>query len=631
VQRIEEHNTDLRAKAAAIPAAARREFTPDEFCALPALQNIEDQIVGARQRIAAIREQDAVRDTPTFETLTIPSFDLERITAALGRSLADLEGTAVALAQAHFAELGSGGEAWVADGMARISDTERRNEACPFCGQDLAHSSIIGHYRAYFSQEYARLKGDTAQLLADLNSEHPREIPARFEHALRVAAERRAFWSALCDVPRIEVDADRLLRAWQDSRDVIAASLMQKLATPLEQIELPPNVLAAIEEFHGLRGDLAALNDGLQEANQRISIVKGRASTENVEPQQATLARLVATRARHAPEIAPLCEEYLAERAAKEQTERLRDTTQSNLEEYRTREFPLYEDSINAYLSRFSAGFRIEQVTPVDTRGGPTCNYTVVINATPIPIAGASPQGEPAFRNTLSSGDRSTLALAFFLSALDRDPACSEKVLVVDDPICSLDEHRSLTTVQELRQVGERVSQLIILSHDRSFLSRMWMGLPHMHCSPIKIVPEDGGSNLASWDIEAESKEQHDRNHALLRSYLQDEADTNNREVATALRPVLERFLRVAYPDHFPPRPGAMRSFRAKCQDNLGGETEILSPSDVQELDALLEYSNQFHHTHNESGAQAAVNDGALRGFVTRVLRFTTRRPIRST
>ena len=41
--------------------------------------------------------------------------------------------------------------------------------ACPFCLQDLAASSIIEHYRAYFSAEYARLKRSVADTVATVS------------------------------------------------------------------------------------------------------------------------------------------------------------------------------------------------------------------------------------------------------------------------------------------------------------------------------------------------------------------------------------------------------------------------------------------------------------------------------
>src|SRR3546814_764603 len=124
--------------------------------------------------------------------------------------------------------------------------------------------------------------------------------------------------------------------------------------------------------------------------------------------------------------------------------------------------------AINLYLQRFNAGFRIAGVAPVNARAGSSCTYNVVINNQPVAIGAGKPgPGAPSFRNTLSAGDRNTLALAFFFASLDQDPDLANKIVVIDDPITSLDDHRSLTTVQEMRRLAERTAQVIVLSQDR--------------------------------------------------------------------------------------------------------------------------------------------------------------------
>jgi len=39
---------------------------------------------------------------------------------------------------------------------------------------------------------------------------------------------------------------------------------------------------------------------------------------------------------------------------------------------------------------------------------------------------------------------------------------------LIDDPISNLDEHRALTTVQEIRRLAERAAQVIVLSHNKA-------------------------------------------------------------------------------------------------------------------------------------------------------------------
>jgi wobble nucleotide-excising tRNase len=41
----------------------------------------------------------------------------------------------------------------------------------------------------------------------------------------------------------------------------------------------------------------------------------------------------------------------------------------------------------------------------------------------------------------------------------------------------SLDEHRALTTIQEMRRLACEVAQVIVLSHSKSFLCALWKAL----------------------------------------------------------------------------------------------------------------------------------------------------------
>src|ERR1700687_95387 len=626
VARIEQHNIDLRNRADAVAANIRGTLSVDDFCALAAVPNVDNRILLTGRNLAAARDQNLVRTTPGLEALVLPAFDSSSITVILERDLPALDAAAATRVQQHLSRLGRGSEGWVADGMQRIVPAENGNDICPFCAQDLAQSTIINHYRAYFGKEYRRLRQSISDARDAIDRVHGQEVPARFERAVRVAIERRQFWSRFCDVPEIALDTESLAREWQESSDGLVAVLRAKQAAPLERMEIPEGVRAAIERFNTSRELVSALSRRLQEANNAVRTVKEHAAAGDPRTIAEELAALEVIRTRYTADVSALCEAYLTEKSAKAVTEHMRNRAKADLEQYRATAFPEYQAAINAYLGRFNAGYSIGRVTPVDTRGGPTCNYDVVINNTAVPITSAvTAPAEPAFRNTLSSGDRNTLALAFFFSAVDRDPGLADKVVVIDDPITSLDEHRSLTTAQELRHLGPRVSQLIILSHDKSFLCRVWQHIDKAHCTPIKIERVATGSTIAMWDVSSDSVTEHDRNHALLRSYLRDGPRGDSREVAQTLRPVLEGFLRVAYPEYFSPEPGILGRFTRLCRQRCGAADAILDARDTQELEDLVEYAHTFHHETNPAGVPLTVNDGELGGFVVRVLRFATR------
>jgi wobble nucleotide-excising tRNase len=625
IERVEEHNRKLRRKADAIPATVRGVMNVDDFCALPETADIDAAIQAAERNLAAAQEQEAIRTTPSFDVLSLPEFDADSITSLLQRDLSSLDAAALAQVQRHLTSLGEGGEGWVADGMRRVRPTDQGAETCPFCAQDLRGSPIINHYRAYFSAAYTDLTKAIVDGLTAINRFHAGGAPAAFERAVRVCSERRQFWSRFAELPEVSLDTAEISRAWNTARDAVIDALQTKQAAPLEQQSLSTETGAAIAAFDDQRRQVAALNQQLQDANAVIAIVKEQAATGNRAALTADVARLKAIQARHTPQIAPLCADYSAEKTAKATAEQRRNEARVQLEQYRQRVFPAYENAINIYLRRFNAGFRIGTVTAVNTRSGSSCTYNVVINDQPVPITGAAPLvGAPSFRNTLSSGDRNTLALAFFFASLDNDPALADRIVVIDDPITSLDEHRSLTTVQEMRHLAERTAQVIVLSHDKPFLCRVWDGTDRDQRAALEIARDGLGSTIRAWDVNQDSVTEHDRRHALLREY-RTGAGSNNRQVAASLRPMIEQFLRVAYPEHFPPGT-LLGPFRNLCEQRIGTSAEILDQADTRELCNLVEYANRFHHDTNPAWEIERVNDTELLDFVNRTYYFTRRR-----
>jgi wobble nucleotide-excising tRNase len=351
-------------------------------------------------------------------------------------------------------------------------------------------------------------------------------------------------------------------------------------------------------------------------------LVKEQAAAASVAALTADLARVQAVKARHSPPLNAACDAYVAEKEAKSESERLRDAARTALDQYRTTIFPAYERWINDYLGWFNASFRLGAVGSVNTRAGSSASYNVVINN--VAVALTANDG-PSFRTTLSAGDRNTLALAFFFASLEQDPNLADKIVVIDDPMTSLDEHRSLATILELRALVGRVRQVILMSHSKPFLCQTWEGADTQTRSALRISRDGTGSTLAVWDVHQDCITEHDKRHALVSAYLQAANAANERAVAQALRPILEAYIRVAYPSIFPPG-SLLGPFINVCRQRIGHANEVLNAADVTELERLVNYANRFHHDSNAAWQTVAINDQELLDYAQRTLRFTSRR-----
>ncbi|TPI66762.1 AAA family ATPase [Mesorhizobium sp. B2-8-9] len=621
---VEQHNTRLGQLAAAIPASVRGRYTVDEFCALAPRDDLAEAIQAAERNLAAARNAEAVLRRPEFQAISLPVFDVPAIQDLLNRRLPGIQAEAALQVQRHLGRLGAGSERWVSEGIAFVAPASAGlgENHCPFCAQALAGSQLVGHYEAFFSQAYREHKARIATALTDNSQRHGPEILASFERSVRLASENAQFWQNYGEVPGVHVDTAAIVRSWRAAQEAIETALQRKLDAPLEAIEISREGLVAIEEFEIQRNEIAALSASLQEANDRIAVVKEQAAGANIAALESDLQTLAIIRSRHSEPMIQNCQAYLQEKAAKTVTEGLRDQARQALTQYREQVFPAYETAINTYLGRFGAGFRLSRVVSQNIRSGSSASYHVLIDQVDVPLVGGA--AEPSFKNTLSAGDRNTLALAFFFASLERSPNLQDQIVVIDDPMTSLDENRTLTTRQELHRLVGSVEQVIVLSHSKPFLCELWESADVNRRSSMRIVRDNAGSTLADWDVNRDCITEHDKRHELVRQYLVSSVGINEREVATSLRPMLEAFCRVAYPEWFP--PGTMLGqFVDRCRQALGTPQELLNRQDTTELRALLDYANNFHHDTNAAYQTAAIRDQELFDFATRTLAFARR------
>lgn len=619
---IEQHNRELRLKEAAVPAAQRGGLSVDAFCALAGDADIDIKIEAAHRSLTAAQAADAIRQRQDFQPLALPTFDIAAIREVLGRTLPDLQAEAGARVREHLRSLGRGGEVWVSEGMARLRKRPPEDEpACPFCAQDLAGSPLIAHYEAFFSEAYQRLKADITETGTGVRDAHAGEVQAAFERDVRVTGQSREFWREFLDVPEFDPDTAAILRSWISARDAVLVALRAKAAAPLENMELPAEAIAAFGVYQREVEAVAALSVALAARNHQIALVKEQAAAANVAALTEDVAQLRRVKARHSQPLQAACDDYVAEKAAKIATEQARDAARAALNQYRDVVFPAYEQSINNYLARFNAGYRLGAVGSVNTRAGSSASYAVVVNNVPV---GLNANSGPSFKTVLSAGDRNTLALAFFFAALERDANLATTIVVIDDPMTSLDEHRTLTTVEEVLRLVQRVGQVVVLSHSKSFLCQIWEDADPQSRSALRINRDGAGSTIDPWDVRHDRITEHDRRHALVQAYLQAANVGTERAVAQAIRPILEAYMRVAYPSEFP--PGALLGpFINACRHRVGQANELMSAPDLDELESLKNYGNRFHHDTNPAWQTAAINDQELTNFVRRTLAFTRR------
>jgi hypothetical protein len=290
------------------------------------------------------------------------------------------------------------------------------------------------------------------------------------------------------------------------------------------------------------------------------------------------------------------------------------------LDDYTKQVIGQYEKTINRFLEDFNAGFRITDTKHAYPGGVASSSYQILINETPVELGDPeTPLDKPSFRNTLSSGDRSTLALAFFLAQLEHDPDRASKIVVLDDPFNSQDGFRKDCTVQQIKKCGETSAQVIVLSHEHTFLKRIWDRLPpaDRKCLELKRIGLTN-TTMCEWDIEKATQEAYNADRKVLTDYYHSSIG-NPRDLVQKIRPVLETFCKAL-------GAGALAE-----NDTLGviiGKLRATGPGHqlfplCEGLEELNEYTRRYHHGENPRAATEPINDGELQGMVKKTLTMT--------
>ena len=432
----------------------------------------------------------------------------------------------------------------------------------------------------------------------------------------RSAAE---FWSGYCKLPELRAPAEAP-KALPALRHAAVNLLSTKSAAPQDGVELDSNYLAAHEQFQAAGAAVNAYNTGVKIANAEIASKKAAVAAGDAKKEQAALARLNAQKRRHDSNVAALCTEHQALTQTKNALDARKAEVRAKLEEHTKKVIRPYEARINELLDHFNAGFQIAETKPAYSGGVASSTYQLVINKIGIELGdGNTRLDRPSFKNTLSAGDRSTLALAFFIAHLERDPDRARRIVVFDDPFTSQDSFRRRQTVHEIKKAGAACEQVMVLSHDATFLRQVHDKCPAGESVSLQLADHrDLGIKIVECDLNETCRGRAASEMDDLQAYAMS-GTGKDRDIIKKMRVVLETYCRATYTGSF------------ASDDRLGGMVgKVQKQGDthpawavVDELEQINDYSRDHHHGEDPGdGSADLIDQTELTGFVKRTLRL---------
>jgi wobble nucleotide-excising tRNase len=611
---IGELNAAIRAARGIITSHAAS-LSPEKFVALDPDPDIDTKMEAKGIEVQGLKETDQLKVKPGLTDLEMPPLP-SHLENMLSRTLEDVSRDAEHIVRTHIATHGMSahGEEWIATGLSHATD-----EVCPFCGQSILSLDLLTAYRAFFNESYRRLQSELSRYRA--NAAHlfsGERIELLKTHATGNLTSVDLWGRYVAINKPVHLDTSRMTSVMTAFRDEMLAALDRKLAAPLDAIDLPENYTVARDHYAALVRAVDAYNQQVAMANAAIKSFKEKADPARTHTAERELAMLRIKKNRFEPAVQAACDKFKSAGAAKAKAEEEKQKVRGQLDTYSEAVLIRYKNAINGYLKHFTAGFHIDRVKVEYSGRVPNSTFCIVINDTPVEVGSIdTPINQPSFRNTLSAGDRSTLALAFFLAELTEDKNKAKCIAVFDDPFSSQDQFRRTCTIGEIQRCGDQIAQTVVMSHDRRFLKEIWdLPLPRADRKALWLVPSGKETVINEWDIEGDTEIEDAAHRRVLLEFYHQPGEGEPRDVIKKLRPVAETHMRRLAPDQLATVTGLGNMIQRIRTD----QKPVSLVDCLHDLTDINSFTRRYMHGENPSAASEPVSREELRGFVGKLL-----------
>lgn len=622
--RIREANANLRAKKDMVSKNIPQNITLEEYLQWQPVADIDNQIQQKTdvltKRQLTISKTGEIQSKGLFQRIQLPTLPTDFITI-LEKKLEGIVVDAEVKVREQIAkhQMGRQGEAWLYQGLTYVKD-----DHCPFCQQNIQVNDLISAYRSHFYEAYRNLKEEVAQLGKRVNDVIGELVISNIQQIISNNQTLAEFWKQFIAVELPSLTFMEVQQKFTALRESSLALAKKKQDNPAESVATDSVFDSVLNEIESLQQIVEKYNIAVEEINKHVNQQKTTAQRGiDLTGDKNELVMLQAKKRRFEPDVVQASQTYQEAITAKTALEQQKDSLRQQLDQHCQTILQLYEHSINEFLDQFSAGFRITNTRHLYTGGTPSSHYQIMINDTTVELGDSRTEpGTPCFKTTLSSGDRSALALAFFLAVMKQDGNVSQKIIVFDDPFTSLDRFRRTCTQQLIQRLFEPAKQVIVLSHDPHFLKLLWDGCPSptTNVKTLQMSKTADTTIIGEWDVIVETQSTYLKNYSTLLNFYR-ERKGELRSVAMAIRPFLEGMLRSHFPGHFAEGEW-LGDFIGKIRaaDTTSGLQH--AKADLNELDAINGYSKKYHHDQNSNADSEPINDDELYGYVKRTLKL---------
>lgn len=590
----------------------------DQFIRLQPVPEIEKAIESAQRDVKSVDKLAELKARKRPRTPDHVRFDDREFRTFLAADLQGVSLEAMKLVRDHVSTVldRTEGQKWLAYGLAHVTDN-----LCPYCAQDLTDSPIATAYADFFSAAFkahmVELRSQEARFMQVLGAEGRQSALKD----LLDAREKALAWmnDCLLDVKALRSPIEPVEESWGRHAEVLLTAVARKLESPTDPIELDESIEVALSGLQSALSRIGALRTAVHDAEQLIT--QRMVLLESMKPQEILqrLALLQNTEKRYRPEVARVCDRLVRLEKAKGRVDAAKERERGALNRRMDALLSKYKEDINQYLRVF--GTRIQIVSErVDHRTRqPKVEYKLQVAGHEVDLGdGGTLASTPCLGNTLSDGDKNSLALAFFLAHLKRCDLAST-IVVIDDPVNSLDRHRRGQTCNEIVRLARECRQVVVLTHEPRLARALWKATPAGRLCTLATARHNGTNTLVAWDIERGTADRYFRGYLDLCKYVEEGGDPG--AATRQVRQLLEGYLRRRFPGRWGEKVW-LGTMLGNIRNAVAGDPLLeLQGHFYDELEDINDLTKRFHHDEGaDTEDDIELDDASALSIATRAL-----------
>lgn len=522
----------------------------EEVAGLQQIPDIDKQITDKeRERKIALNAEPI----KTFQAVPIIQpfsfhLDINAIKQILSCTIETISQEYVDKVTRHVKELAEHGlrdaQRWINDGLNAISDEDN----CPFCGQPLnGAGETIESYRQFFNKVYNELVEQIRTIKAQIASIKALDTVKNINDIYSKLFNQYIFWKNYLKTIQPPQSIPAECRQFVEAVDNLRRLIDEKQASPLTSQKYDEQPLFHIIEtisnytstLTGYASQLKSETDALRNAKKDVKTV------------DEELAGLVLAKKRFEEPLNSLCKRYNILLGRIKILQRINENLQSQQKRESIEFLNNYGNRINHYLRDvFGTDFLIEQIKGGGYRGRAketSLDYQLTFRGQSLLLEA---DGNLSVKSSLSEGDKNTIAFCIFLAKLDSyDDELQNKIVVFDDPLTSLDLNRCNSTINQLVLLYHRTSQIIVLSHNLSFLVELYgnRSITKADKKSLQIVHEINKSSIKEFVFKDKAAADFAECIRSMDAFRVNPIDENREPAIRSIRLSLESYLKFKY------------------------------------------------------------------------------------